>query len=144
LKKIRKESRISLESEGHVPLRHQGKKRKSETVCYDKRRSLDHCAICGSPDIVNHGVEYCEKCGKERHFVGERRRFGIFWRQKLNCGCYHKHRGRKYRVSSRVIEVRVCVACDATKGPLCPNCKRKHWRLGDQQFCRLCGFRVNC
>ena len=114
-----------------------GKRVKRVTACVDKRRDGNHCGICGSSEIVWHGVTYCELCHKEsEHQITANTRWGLYPDfERKRCDCNH------YWASA--VYVGSCIACGASYGPLCPNCKSQHWYHwnGNKHYCRKCGFR---
>lgn len=119
--------------------RTKGSHRKQETVCSDKRRQHGYCGICGSPDIVSHGIEVCCYCEWESEYnIWE----GESWR--WSSGISNKHDCPKKQFWIKRYSVSVCVACGASTGPLCPNCKKQHWYhwQSKKHFCRSCGYRV--
>lgn len=109
-----------------------GKRKHRETACVDKRRGYFTCGICGSENLVQCGVVFCETCGVERPYVSEA---CWFHREQLECDCDKRY----YYQSSH--HVQICIDCDAVMGPLCPNCKRKCWAKGTKRYCKYCGYR---
>ena len=115
----------------------QGKRRKGITACADKRRSGNFCGICGSPDIVWSGIAYCGGCKQETEFeLSVDVCWGIPRFNSLKCKCL------SYTQSLYTI---TCLACRATFGPLCLNCKSPHWSHCNtgKHYCTHCGFRIN-
>ena len=125
------------------------KRNRKPTACVDKRRDLNHCGICGSPDIAIHGVSYCKYCDKETDWQllgpGEsaNSKYKIIWRwSRLGdypCDCHKQSRWHLQKTYS----VQACLSCGSVNGPRCPNCKQEHWfhPIGDKHYCRRCGFR---
>ena len=122
--------------EQEVP-KHAGRKKKSVTACMDKKRGYFSCGICGSENLVDCGVIYCNGCGVEEPYVTEKGWWGYSNRASVKCKCPQYHQGywlRNYKVT-------LCVDCDAIKGPLCPNCKKRCWSKGNKRYCKDCGYR---
>ena len=114
---------------------HKGRRKHNPTLCIDKKRGYFSCGICGSENLVQCGVLFCDKCGSEKPFVTEAH---WFHRESLDCEC-DKIKGLWYYHRSH--SVKICVDCDAVKGPLCPNCKHPCWAKGNRRFCHFCGYR---
>lgn len=118
------------------------KKNRKPTVCADQRRMHSHCGICGYEDTIFQGVDHCKACGKEEEILTVDR----FFRQQMNCCTIQsktKIRGKHYYYSAvSQIGVRICLACGAVLGPICPACKRSCWGKNQQRWCNHCGFRT--
>lgn len=126
-----------------------GKHRKQPTVCADQRRQYGHCGICGYNEFAAQGVDYCEKCGKEREILF----LWDWWNQpeKLKC---HKitHEYKHFRTGETISSQRscvkrymilVCLACGAVETPKCPACGKDLWKKGVKRFCKHCGYRID-
>ena len=127
------------------------KRNKKPTECKDLRRSYDHCGICGSPNIAEQGVIYCNKCGSEDEYLLETDVF--FWNYSKHCNlpkpcnCDPRveiiNKRRYYYNYLKTISVKKCLDCGAVYGSFCPNNKRhgcwKHW--DGRYYCRTCGYR---
>src|SRR5574343_499013 len=65
------------------------KKNKHPTACIDKTKSILNCGHCGSENIIWSGVDGCETCGSEKHYIIE----GYSWWTKnwddshIDCNC---------------------------------------------------------
>jgi hypothetical protein len=116
--------------------RHRSKRKKRETACADKRRSYyGYCGLCGSGNIINQGVNWCD-CGAETEYLNQNGDYFYFWERpkKRSCGC-------SWEVPSGHIGVKKCLDCGAVKGPKCPVCKRECWNnIKGQKYCS-CGYR---
>ena len=53
------------------------KRKKKPTACIDKKRSYYSCGICGSENIAECGVIFCNSCGAEESYITERTWFGF-------------------------------------------------------------------
>jgi len=135
------EKKIKYKVEGEIPkYKTGGATKKGETSCGVKRRGKYsyHCGICGSANVVWHGVRFCMKCGKEREFFTIEPPSWLFFfkLEKLCRLCTCKKRAVwEYKVA-------VCLDCRATESTLCPNCKRPHWYSwkNNKHLCRKCGY----
>jgi hypothetical protein len=116
-----------------------GKRNKRTTACIDKKRGYWSCGICGSENLVRHGVYFCNNCGDEQLFIIEG---GWFFgnREEFICSCDKVNQQRAYYLHM-TIGVNSCVDCNAVEGPLCPNCKRRCWSKGTKRHCKHCGYR---
>ena len=130
------------------------------TTCQDLRRSYDACGICGSKNIAEQGVDYCEVCEKERDFLRTSRTMWFYRSESKLCKCvkyisYGKNRTRAFS-TERSISVTKCMDCGAVRSStFCPNCSNKDfgqrgfysnnaWRHWDGRiFCSKCGYRQN-
>jgi len=121
-----------------------GKRTHKPTTCPDKRRAYLTCGICGSENVVSHGVVYCKICGEEAPFLilGEDWIFN-FEIDKIEypkCKCQTKN---KYDTKYARISVKECLDCGAVCGPRCPVCKRQLWAKDKKRFCKgYCGYRI--
>lgn len=114
---------------GHTKTRRNHK----PTACHDLRRTLDHCGICGSANVVTQGAVECKLCDYIEEFLYA----GTGWQfmevvLKKECG-----HGRYLQQSAKRSH---CLDCGAVNGPLCPSCHRPAWGKGMQVYCRDCGF----
>ena len=134
----------------------QGKRKRKETVCSDKRRDHNCCGICGSSDLVYEQVVYCKKCGKEIFNIGTT----ILWRCKIieyPCNClgevYLTYKGKEFRHKVHFdFSNRVCLTCGSVESLTCPVCNKNpkipsYYQRGcwtsptGEKFCRGCGFK---
>ena len=127
---------------------------KNPTTCVDVRRSGEGCGICGSFNVVNQGVRYCESCGLEIELLGEYSYYG--WSRDYLppiCECTEDYYtgGRLYKVSPRGdYSIGKCLDCGAVNSnKLCPNCgSRRGWGRGAWKHwdgrvkCNSCGFTI--
>jgi len=128
------------------------------TTCTDVRRSGSACGICGSFNLVEQGVRYCETCGKEeedlRQYTGWRWNRG---KRKPICKCpdiYREfHPGHPFKTSPRDAHyIEKCLDCGAVSSiRFCPNCVMRHtwssagtWKHWDGRIkCGSCGFTID-
>jgi hypothetical protein len=110
----------------------QGKKRKGNTICNDKRRKHYHCFICGSENIINQGISYCNNCEKEIEIFSNEEYF-----QYSNiCDCEWKPYRKYYKI------IKKCMTCGAVEAMTCPACHSYCWTsVVGEKYCRSCGFR---
>ena len=113
------------------------KRKKKPTACLDKKRNYYSCGICGSENIAECGVIFCNSCGAEESYITERTWFGFKDSMRVKCACPTFYRG--YYILTR--NVKICMDCDALKGPLCPNCRRPCWSKSNRRYCKACGYR---
>lgn len=137
----------------------QGKHKRKETVCSDKRRDYNHCGICGSPDLIYTQLVYCKLCGKENYDIAAEKKFATLI-AKSPCDCKGESyifRNKKYHKNPRMdITLRVCSACGSVESNTCPACKqanKKAWTIAHgfwlkcwtspfgEKYCRACGYR---
>jgi len=128
---------------------HKGKRNKRETECSVVRRQ-GGCGICGSENIADQGVKYCEICGAEKEYLVSTNRWGFFPKTdvKLPCKCLKTWIGangkeHKYRAIN-VLGVLKCMDCGAVKSNYCQNFDRVTcWKsaIGRNLYCTICGFR---
>jgi hypothetical protein len=130
------------------------------TTCQDLRRSLGACGICGSQNIVEQGVDYCEMCGKEKDFLKADRHAWYYSSKSEICKCvqYFNYGNNEIRTRAyspqRSISVTKCADCGAVRSStFCPNCSNKSllqrgfyinnaWRHWDGRIsCLKCGYR---
>lgn len=120
-----------------------GKRKHKETTCPDKRRSWGSCGICGSENLVSHGVAYCLICEEEIPFLVLDYGYFSFDREGIKypkCDCKTKN---KYDTKYRKISVTECLDCGAVKGPKCPACHKPLWAKNEKRFCKnYCGYRI--
>lgn len=122
------------------------KRNRHPTECSVIRRDRG-CGICGSENIAEQGVEYCERCGKEVIIFRNTNNFGR-WNVSNFCKCQKSWVVRthvRYYKPYRTIAVLKCMDCGAVMSCFCPNCKpdRKCWYKAGKSYCRKCGFRKN-
>ena len=134
------------------PLTKKAKRKRRGQDCTIKRTAqgynvLRRCLICGSENLVKHGV-WC--CRLYYHEEGQGEVWDVFpvgdypsWFQRGNTppeipGCNH---GGKY--AHFYAYVTACVDCGAVKRGKCPVCKRRWaWRSSTGELkCTTCGFR---
>lgn len=123
---------------------------RNPTQCFDKRRDGRHCGICGSPNLIEQGVIYCNICGIEQAFFEA---VMPWWKScrlyDLPCTCvrkisYKKGSHTKYH---KIREIRrhtvyKCIDCGAVRSSFCPNGKEhKCWKKADKYFCLDCSYR---
>ena len=131
------------------------------TLCADVRRSGDSCGICGSYNIVDQGVRYCETCGIERESLKQHNHYGWGFgeEQNLICKCpdIKKEMSSEhyYKTSPRSdYHITKCLDCGAVDNSrFCPNCSTadqhrwafagtwKHW--DGRIRCSGCGFTID-
>ena len=127
---------------------------KNPTTCKDVRRSGDACGICGSFNVVNQGVKYCETCGLEIEYLGESSRY--WWSKNYEspiCKCEYIKNKYNYKVSPRrEYSILKCIDCGAVDHyKFCPNCRNKKgysyngtWKHWDGRIkCGICGFTID-
>jgi hypothetical protein len=123
-----------------------GKRKRRETLCVDKRRSFDHCGICGSGDLVYEVLTWCKTCGSETFNIALKK---LYWRFDWNeieapCNC-EPITDQRFRFTSypqHYEERKVCITCGSIEAGLCPSCKKPCWTSPfGEKFCRACGYR---
>lgn len=135
-----------------------GSKRKHrETACKDKRRDNNHCGLCGSANLVYHGVLSCLNCMAEGDFVSEHSaRYAWIELEEMGitppCACTGK-RGSHWVSTLSCEEVVVCLDCGAVGAETCPCCKinpKNYRKLGKcwtsktgEKYCQICGVRTS-
>jgi len=129
------------------------------TTCPDVRRSGIACGICGSYNLVEQGVRFCESCGKEEEDLQQ---FSNWWnreKRKPICKCSDIDRevspGRTFKSSPRdSYYIAKCLDCGAIDSiSFCPNCATKQnrpfgsagtWKHWDGRIkCSRCGFSID-
>lgn len=132
------------------------KRSRKPTTCLAKTKSgmYNHCSFCGSENLVQHGVEWCE-CGFEKHIIEAHTNWWLSGRGE----CPNIHQ-KNHEIKNRCgmldqIVVIVCADCGAVKSGRCPNCDKdnknykynyyrnsKVWRssLG-KLACTVCNYR---
>ena len=115
------------------------RRNRKPTACQDLRRSLDHCGICGSGNVVAQGVAWCRECGAEVGYVVESS-FDTAWNRPKACDCKWMWLRGLNQASQGFESVRKCLDCGAVDGPRCPSCHRPAWGKGMSVYCRGCGF----
>ena len=130
------------------------RRKKKKTECSVIRRDpYRGCGICGSENIAEQGVKFCNICGREIAYLeimeGWRRKAGA----SLNCKCIKKWtdiRGKTHSYRDiRSVSVKKCLDCGAVCSDYCPNCKnkegwssRKCWSTWNGKlFCQTCGYK---
>ena len=127
------------------------KRRKTNTECSVVRRDKG-CGICGSENLAEQGVKYCEKCGKEKDFLTIQDGWMFKSGVSLSCKCVieFKIRNQTHRYRpTKIICIKKCLDCGAVQSNYCPNCKSnrgwsstKCWNNGfGNLFCQECGFK---
>lgn len=117
-----------------------GKRKRHETACVDRKRDYLSCRICGSENLIQHGVISCTEldCDAEKYFITEHLGFWLGYRhlrdEVRGLGCNH----RPWKTYTH--SLRVCVDCGAYEGPLCPNCGQHVWAKGNKRNCKFCGY----
>lgn len=132
------------------------KKNKHETVCSDKRRRYGACGICGSENLVLEGVDFCNICGEEVHYITEGNRLWAKDVPDLTCNCKkpvpsmrlqkinHKKHWLPITVYVRdtgLHRIIHCLDCGAVKRMKCPACGLDCWIKDFQYYCKHCGYR---
>ena len=121
------------------------KRNRRQTEC-NVIRSKTGCGICGSENVADQGVKYCEICGEEADYLIHS---GFWLRNEMavDCDCHVEYKTAKgkiqyYRKLSWM-EVGKCMDCGAVRSNFCPNCKfRRCWKSSKGQlYCQRCGFR---
>ena len=125
---------------------------KNPTTCADVRRSGEGCGICGSFNVVNQGVHYCESCGLEVELLGEYSSYR--WSKAYLpsiCDCEDIVNKYGWKSSPREsYSISKCIDCGAVNNSkLCPNCGNRRgwggaWKHWDGRVkCNRCGFTIN-
>lgn len=120
-------------------------RRKTECAVIRSRRG---CGICGSENVMVHGVRFCELCGAETCFLGLYEPYFFGSGVEVDCDCLYEYsykgRVRSYRkISAR--SVAECMDCGAVRSRFCPNCKiiPYCWQsVEGQKYCQRCGYRA--
>jgi len=130
------------------------------TTCADIRKSGDSCGICGSYNLVEQGVRFCNTCGKEEEDL--RQYTGWRWDSEERipiCDCPDINRevssGRIFKVSPRdSYYITKCLDCGAIDSiSFCPNCSTRQnqyysgagtWKHWDGRIkCSRCGYSID-
>jgi len=131
---------------------------KNPTTCKDVRKSGDACGICGSFNIVNQGVKYCETCGIEVEFLNDQ--FKYWYMRDYGppiCNCKDVKNKYNYKTSPRhEYSITKCIDCGSVEHyKFCPNChnKKKYkysysyigtWKHWDGRIkCGKCGYTID-
>jgi hypothetical protein len=113
--------------------KHKSKHKKHQTVCSDKRRMPFNCGVCGSENVIEQGVRFCENCGIEQEYLSDH----IFWHKfPFICDCHWKHKNYLF--------VKKCIDCGAVEAKTCPACHNRCWTSSKDlriKYCKSCGFR---
>jgi len=122
------------------------------TTCNDVRRSGAACGICGSFNVVEQGVRWCDTCGLEVEYLGEYSRY--WWSRDYLppiCDCEYVVGENGWKRSPRhSYSINKCLDCGAVNSnKLCPNCVDKRFGMGTWKHwdgrikCGYCGFTIN-
>lgn len=125
---------------------------KNPTTCNDVRKSGDACGICGSFNVVNQGVKYCNTCGLEVELLGDYSRY--WWNKDKEhpiCNCEDIINNHGWKSSPRdSYSIAKCIDCGSVNSRrFCPNCGDKNvwgdtWKHWDGRIkCSACGFTIN-
>lgn len=114
--------------------KYKSKHKKHKTVCKDKRRMPFTCGICGSENVIEQGVRFCNSCGLESEFLSDQL---LFHRFSYLCDCHWKY--KSYR------SVKKCVDCGAVESRTCPACHKHCWTSSKDlriKYCKRCGYQT--
>lgn len=113
--------------------KHKSKHKKRETLCKDKRRAYFSCGVCGSEDLIDQGIKFCNNCNIEQEFLSIDlfRKFGMRF---LPCECNTKHKN--------YYSIKKCITCGAVEARTCPACGGYCWTsIYGEKYCKRCSFR---
>lgn len=109
------------------------KRSRKPTTCLAKTKSgmYNHCSFCGSENLVQHGVEWCE-CGFEKHIIEPFTNWWLSGRGECPNNHQKNHEVRNRSGMLDQIVVIVCTDCGSVKSGRCPNCDKnsKNYKYG--------------
>lgn len=116
------------------------KRNRHPTSCLAKTKggAYDTCPFCGSKNLAEHGVEWCDICDKTYDVF---RVVGEYWYSRAcpdkdtHPKIYNKITRRYFRHTQMdKITVEVCMDCGAINTGVCPNCDKNNHLSKPEDF----------